>query len=106
VFAFGQTGSGKTHSMMGSAAEPGVVPRFAHDLFAQLFKRQVCTAYPRVPAHEYESPQKPPEKLFHWSSETLTKSTSGDLGRHGEAGTAYRAYAAQALATAKLPASR
>jgi hypothetical protein len=52
VFAFGQTGSGKTHSMMGSAAEPGVVPRFAHDLFAQLFKRQVCSLPAIAPAFQ------------------------------------------------------
>ncbi|TYI03817.1 hypothetical protein ES332_A11G368100v1 [Gossypium tomentosum] len=33
VFAYGQTNSGKTHTMRGSAAEPGVIPRAVHDLF-------------------------------------------------------------------------
>ena len=32
IFAYGQTGSGKTHSIMGSAADPGVVPRCAIEL--------------------------------------------------------------------------
>ena len=27
VFAYGQTGSGKTHTMMGSTADPGLIPR-------------------------------------------------------------------------------
>lgn len=33
VFAYGQTNSGKTHTMRGSTAEPGVIPRAVHDLF-------------------------------------------------------------------------
>ncbi|KAI8567799.1 hypothetical protein RHMOL_Rhmol02G0149700 [Rhododendron molle] len=33
VFAYGQTNSGKTHTMRGSNAEPGVIPRVVHDLF-------------------------------------------------------------------------
>ncbi|XP_021908560.1 kinesin-like protein KIN-7O, partial [Carica papaya] len=33
VFAYGQTNSGKTHTMRGSPAEPGVIPRAVQDLF-------------------------------------------------------------------------
>ena len=33
VLAYGQTGSGKTHTMLGSAAEPGVVGRALDDIF-------------------------------------------------------------------------
>ncbi|CAL5207567.1 unnamed protein product [Lathyrus oleraceus] len=33
VFAYGQTNSGKTHTMRGSKAEPGVIPRAVQDLF-------------------------------------------------------------------------
>ncbi len=36
IFAYGQTGSGKTHSIMGSAADLGMVPRVTSDLFAKL----------------------------------------------------------------------
>ena len=38
IFAYGQTGSGKTHSMMGSAADPGVTPRVVAELFDLLTK--------------------------------------------------------------------
>lgn len=33
VFAYGVTSSGKTHTMMGTAADPGVVPRAITALF-------------------------------------------------------------------------
>ena len=36
VLAYGQTGSGKTHTMLGSAAEPGVVGRALDDIFRHL----------------------------------------------------------------------
>ena len=36
VFAYGATGSGKTHTMMGSAAQPGVMVRALNQLFAAL----------------------------------------------------------------------
>jgi hypothetical protein len=34
ILAYGQTGSGKTHSMLGTAADPGIVPRAVFDVFA------------------------------------------------------------------------
>lgn len=40
VFAYGQTNSGKTHTMRGSKAEPGVIPRAVHDLF-QILEQDV-----------------------------------------------------------------
>lgn len=33
IMAYGQTGSGKTHSMLGTKAEPGIVPRAGQELF-------------------------------------------------------------------------
>jgi hypothetical protein len=36
VFAYGVTSSGKTHTMMGTAADPGVVPRAIAALFDQI----------------------------------------------------------------------
>ena len=36
IFAYGQTGSGKSHTMSGSDAEPGIIPRVAHGLFELL----------------------------------------------------------------------
>ena len=33
VFAYGQTGSGKSHSVMGSADQPGLIPRICQALF-------------------------------------------------------------------------
>ena len=36
VLAYGQTGSGKTHSVMGTASEPGVLPRAMQHIFGRL----------------------------------------------------------------------
>jgi len=33
IFAYGQTGTGKTHTMMGTSADPGIIPRVAAALF-------------------------------------------------------------------------
>ncbi|KAM5300671.1 kinesin-like protein KIF14 isoform 2-T2 [Glossophaga mutica] len=38
LFAYGQTGSGKSYTMMGFGEEPGIIPRFCEDLFAQVAK--------------------------------------------------------------------
>ncbi|KAI6051554.1 kinesin-like protein KIF14 [Marmota monax] len=40
LFAYGQTGSGKSYTMMGFSDEPGIIPRFCEDLFAQVAKKQ------------------------------------------------------------------
>uniref|UniRef100_G1P7S3 Kinesin family member 14 n=1 Tax=Myotis lucifugus TaxID=59463 RepID=G1P7S3_MYOLU len=40
LFAYGQTGSGKSYTMMGFGEEPGIIPRFCEDLFAQVAKHQ------------------------------------------------------------------
>lgn len=40
LFAYGQTGSGKSYTMMGFGEEPGIIPRFCGDLFAQVAKKQ------------------------------------------------------------------
>ena len=39
LFAYGQTGSGKTHTMVGSEADPGFIPRAMADLFGRLDRR-------------------------------------------------------------------
>jgi len=36
ILAYGQTGSGKTHSVMGSPADPGLLPRAVQHAFRQL----------------------------------------------------------------------
>ncbi|KAJ2783045.1 hypothetical protein GGI15_002730, partial [Coemansia interrupta] len=36
VFAYGQTGSGKSHTMMGTADDPGLIPRICQGLFARI----------------------------------------------------------------------
>ncbi|KAM7345513.1 kinesin-like protein 98A isoform 2-T2 [Cochliomyia hominivorax] len=36
VFAYGQTGSGKTFTMMGTADNPGLIPRICSELFARM----------------------------------------------------------------------
>lgn len=38
IFAYGQTGSGKSYTMMGSEAEPGLIPRTCTDLFERIEK--------------------------------------------------------------------
>ncbi|XP_003474899.2 kinesin-like protein KIF14 [Cavia porcellus] len=40
LFAYGQTGSGKSYTMMGFSEEPGIIPRFCEDLFAQVAQKQ------------------------------------------------------------------
>lgn len=51
IFAYGQTGSGKSYTMMGSAEEPGIIPRTCQELFAELgrfpahIKAQVKVSY-------------------------------------------------------------
>ena len=35
LFAYGQTGSGKTYSMMGSPADPGVIPKVVAAIFGR-----------------------------------------------------------------------
>ncbi|KAB1258640.1 Kinesin-like protein KIF14 [Camelus dromedarius] len=50
LFAYGQTGSGKSYTMMGFSEEPGIIPRFCEDLFAQVAKKQtqeVCSHHPK-----------------------------------------------------------
>ncbi|KAL2760542.1 hypothetical protein ACRALDRAFT_1073650 [Sodiomyces alcalophilus JCM 7366] len=36
IFAYGQTGSGKSYTMMGTADEPGLIPRTCEDLFERI----------------------------------------------------------------------
>ena len=36
VFAYGQTSSGKTHTMLGTAAEPGIIPLAVRDVFQRI----------------------------------------------------------------------
>ncbi|GMT33536.1 hypothetical protein PFISCL1PPCAC_24833, partial [Pristionchus fissidentatus] len=36
IFAYGQTGSGKSYSMMGSAEQPGVIPKLCNSIFQRI----------------------------------------------------------------------
>ncbi|CAI4227030.1 unnamed protein product [Auanema sp. JU1783] len=36
IFAYGQTGSGKSYSMMGTADQPGIIPRLCNEVFRQI----------------------------------------------------------------------
>lgn len=36
IFAYGQTGSGKSYTMMGTAEQPGLIPRTCEDLFERI----------------------------------------------------------------------
>ncbi|MGH0161128.1 UNVERIFIED_CONTAM: hypothetical protein FKN15_043329, partial [Acipenser sinensis] len=38
IFAYGQTGSGKSFSMMGTADQPGLIPRLCGALFERVSK--------------------------------------------------------------------
>lgn len=40
IFAYGQTGSGKSYTMMGSAEQPGLIPRTCEDLFQRIESSQ------------------------------------------------------------------
>ena len=50
IFAYGQTGSGKTHTMLGSAADPGIAPRIVDELFEKL---EACNFRLGTPAMTY-----------------------------------------------------
>ena len=43
IFAYGQTGSGKSYTMMGTADEPGLIPRTCEDLFERIDQAHVET---------------------------------------------------------------
>ncbi|CAJ0610426.1 unnamed protein product [Cylicocyclus nassatus] len=36
IFAYGQTGSGKSYSMMGTAEQPGIIPRLCNEVFRRI----------------------------------------------------------------------
>ncbi|XP_071770328.2 kinesin-like protein KIF13B isoform X3 [Centroberyx gerrardi] len=38
IFAYGQTGSGKSYTMMGSAEQPGLIPRLCSSLFSRILQ--------------------------------------------------------------------
>ncbi|XP_060722287.1 kinesin-like protein KIF13B isoform X2 [Tachysurus vachellii] len=40
IFAYGQTGSGKSYTMMGSAEQPGLIPRLCSSLFERAAREQ------------------------------------------------------------------
>ncbi|KAK3378414.1 P-loop containing nucleoside triphosphate hydrolase protein [Podospora didyma] len=40
IFAYGQTGSGKSYTMMGTAEQPGLIPRTCEDLFERIAAAQ------------------------------------------------------------------
>ncbi|XP_039546132.1 kinesin-like protein KIF13B isoform X2 [Pimephales promelas] len=40
IFAYGQTGSGKSYTMMGTAEQPGLIPRLCSSLFQRTVKEQ------------------------------------------------------------------
>ncbi|KAK3538099.1 hypothetical protein QTP70_029790 [Hemibagrus guttatus] len=40
IFAYGQTGSGKSYTMMGSADQPGLIPRLCSSLFERTMQHQ------------------------------------------------------------------
>ena len=42
IFAYGVTSSGKTHTMMGSAGDPGMVPRVIRELFSHVGAPQMA----------------------------------------------------------------
>ena len=48
IFAYGQTGSGKSYTMMGSSAEPGIIPRLCSKLFQRI--EETTTTDSRVTA--------------------------------------------------------
>lgn len=49
VFAYGQTGSGKTHTMIGTDADPGLIPRVCTGLFERC-EGPPQPATPRLPS--------------------------------------------------------
>lgn len=52
IFAYGQTGSGKTHSMMGTSADPGLIPRICTEIFASIERAEDTTF--KVSVNYYE----------------------------------------------------
>ena len=45
IFAYGQTGAGKTHTMMGTEAEPGIIPRAIRHIFDEIEESDAGTSY-------------------------------------------------------------
>ena len=43
LLAYGQTGSGKTHTILGDAADPGIIPRLSAEIFARVAASETKT---------------------------------------------------------------
>ena len=70
VFAYGQTGSGKTHTMTGTSADEGLIPRISFELFKRM--RDESMTY-RVEVSYLE--------IYNEKVRDLLRSTSGS--KHG-----------------------
>lgn len=45
IFAYGQTGAGKTHTMMGTEAQPGIIPRAIRHIFDEIDESDAGTSF-------------------------------------------------------------
>lgn len=74
VFAYGQTGSGKTFTMMGSQANPGLIPRICEALFSKMAEgREAGTTY-KVEVSYLEIYNERVKDLLRQGSENATHS--------------------------------
>ncbi|XP_037786523.1 kinesin-like protein Klp98A [Penaeus monodon] len=74
VFAYGQTGSGKTFTMMGSQANPGLIPRICEALFSKMAEgREAGTTY-KVEVSYLEIYNERVKDLLRQGSENTTHS--------------------------------
>lgn len=77
VFAYGQTGSGKTYSMIGTANQPGLIPRFFEDLFERKTQRDQIVSSTHIEISYYEIYN---EKIYD-----LLRSNTASDGKAGNA---------------------
>ena len=68
LLAYGQTGSGKSHSMTGTAAFPGIMPRLVDDVFAQVHLTSPLTPHLSPHLTSHFSPLASPHLTSHLTS--------------------------------------
>ena len=64
IFAYGQTGSGKSHSIMGTGADVGIIPRLAVSLFERVREAEDASFEVTATYLELYNEVRPPAPLF------------------------------------------
>ena len=75
LLAYGQTGSGKTHTILGDAADPGIIPRLSEEIFARVAESETKTDVIVEMVEIYGKEERMSDLLSdsRWGSDTVLK---------------------------------